>query len=81
MTVYGAPKKARDLALTLAEMDRLNDEIRRSYDAMVPTFFLPLRRNSHLGWHRKRRIRKKWRRRLGGHWLRTSNRLERVRCP
>jgi hypothetical protein len=80
---YGASDKARALAETFAEVDRLSKEIQRLYDAMVPTFFLPRRRNSHLGWHRKRRIRKKWQRRLGGDWLRAGAQVLRgpISCP
>jgi hypothetical protein len=65
---YGASEEARRVALACAEVDRLNDEITRLYNAMKPAKWLryPM---SHLCWHRKRRIRKKWRRLLGdGPW-------------
>lgn len=47
-----------------AEIRRLNAEIARRYEAMRPTKWLRYSM-SHLCFHRKRRIREKWRKRLG----------------
>jgi hypothetical protein len=64
--------KAQEVAMAMARMDALSDEITRMYNSMKPTKW---RRYSmsHLCWHRKRRIRDKWRKKLGsGPWIKLA---------
>lgn len=57
-------EEARQLALAMAELDALNDEIMRVYSSMRPAKWMR-HSKSHLCYHRKRRIREKWRKKLG----------------
>lgn len=45
-------------------LDKLAGEVVSRYASFTPRRWIPLS-NSHLAFHRNRRIRKKWRRRLG----------------
>lgn len=65
-----ASMEARRLAQAMAEIDALSDEILRLYNTMRPVVLrYPM---SHLCWHRKRKIREKWRKRLGGPWIKLA---------
>lgn len=65
-------EEARRIALAMAEIDALNDEIMRVYSSIKPAKWqrYPM---SHLCFHRKRRIREKWRKRLRcGPWIKLA---------